>query len=109
MELDRLDGSEPLTLDVGSGTLAEVVAAINDTANETGLRAATVQVAPGSYRLLVESTSTGAGEDFALGLPGGTPLLGGPASVQPARDAEIGIGGSRSGRPPTRSPTWSPA
>jgi len=93
IELDRLDGDPAVSLSVGTGTLQEVAAAINDPDNETGLHATLVQVAPGSFRLMVESSATGAEEDFSLSLPGGGTLLGGESSVQSGRDAEIEIGG----------------
>ncbi|WP_183094868.1 flagellar filament capping protein FliD [Nocardioides stalactiti] len=93
IELDRLDGSSVVSLNVGTGTLQEVAAAINDTGNATGLRATLVQVGTGSFRLMVESTATGAAQDFTLSLPGGGALLGGASSTQAGRDAEISIGG----------------
>ncbi|WP_183100074.1 flagellar filament capping protein FliD [Nocardioides pelophilus] len=93
IELDRLDGSPAVSLSVGGGTLQEVAAAINDPDNATGLRATLVQVGTGSFRLMVESTATGVAQDFSLTLPGGGALLGGEASVQTGRDAEIEIGG----------------
>lgn len=93
IEIDRLDGSPVVALAVGGGTLQEVAAAVNDPANATGLRATLVQVAPGSFRLMVESSATGAAQDFTLSTPGGGALAGGPASVQVGRDARIEIGG----------------
>lgn len=57
------DGSSA-TLWVGSGSLAEVVAAIN--ASDTGLRAAAVRTAPGEYRLQVTSSTTGADSEFTI-------------------------------------------
>ena len=74
--LDRFDGS-PVEIDTGDGTLKGLVAAINAPANATGLRASTVKAADGSYRLLVESATTGRGEDFDLTALDGSPLLGG--------------------------------
>src|SRR3954452_12903362 len=53
-------GTKTVTVDsngMGTGTMAEAVAAIN--ASNQGVTAAAVQVAPGSYRLQVTSTSTG--------------------------------------------------
>ncbi len=66
--------------------------AINDPANATGLRATAVRVGEGSYRLLVESTATGAASDFTLtDAVDGTPLLGG-ATARAGRDAQITLG-----------------
>jgi flagellar hook-associated protein 2 len=57
------------TIDVGSGTLAEVVAGIN--ASDLGLRAAAVQTAPGVFRLQVTSATSGAASTFSVdGLDG---------------------------------------
>lgn len=90
VRLDRLDGT---TIDVDSkdGTLQGLAAAINDPANATGLRATTVKVAEGSYRLLVESTATGVASDFTLTAADGSPLLGG-ATVRAGADASIDVG-----------------
>ncbi|KAA1417717.1 flagellar filament capping protein FliD [Nocardioides humilatus] len=93
IELDRQDGGSVVSLSVGTGTLQEVADAINKPTNNTGLRATLVQVGTGSYRLMVESTATGELQDFSLALPGGAPLLGGAASVQTGRDAQIEVGG----------------
>jgi flagellar hook-associated protein 2 len=90
VRLDRFDGT-PVDLDTGGGTFAELVAAINDPANATGLRASAVRVGTDRYRLLVESVETGAQQDFALtGLDGGQ-LLGGQ-SVRAATDSRISLG-----------------
>jgi flagellar hook-associated protein 2 len=90
VRLDRFDGS-PVELDTGDGTLAGLVSAINDPTNATGLRASTIKVADGSYRLLVESASTGAAQDFALTAQDGSPLLGG-ATVRAGSDAALDFG-----------------
>jgi flagellar hook-associated protein 2 len=57
-------GTAKGTIDVGGGTLAEVVAGING--SSLGLRAAAVQTAPGQYRLQVTSTTSGAASAFTL-------------------------------------------
>jgi flagellar hook-associated protein 2 len=74
------------TIDVGNGSLAEVVAGIN--ASSLGLRAAAVQTAPGSYRLQVTSTTSGTASAFTLdGLTAfGTNVL------TTGQDAELSIG-----------------
>ncbi|MFA6576114.1 MAG: flagellar filament capping protein FliD [Nocardioides sp.] len=90
VRLDRFDGS-PVDIDSGDGTLAGLVAAINNPGNATGLHASAVRVADGQYRLLVESTATGVAQDFTLTAQDGSPLLGG-ATVRSGADAAIDIG-----------------
>lgn len=93
VRIDRLDGTAPQDL-ATDGTLQGLVTAINDPANATGLRATTVKVGDGSYRLLVEATSTGAASDFTLTDPAdGTTPLGG-ATVRAGRDAQVTLGDS---------------
>ncbi|MCL8027710.1 flagellar filament capping protein FliD [Nocardioides bruguierae] len=87
--LDRFDGS-PLTVETGDGTLQGLVDALNDPANATGVRATLVSSSSG-YRLMVESTETGAQSDFALTAADGSALLGG-AVVRAGTDAEIDLG-----------------
>jgi len=84
-------GADPLEVDTGDGTLAGLVAAINDPANETGLRATAVRVGTDQYRLLVESAETGAAQTFDLTDTVGQPLLGG-ATVRAGSDATIDLG-----------------
>jgi flagellar hook-associated protein 2 len=64
--IDVLDGSGATkgTIDVGNGTLDEVVAGING--SSLGLRAAAVQTAPGAYRLQVTSATAGSASAFSL-------------------------------------------
>lgn len=91
VRLDRLDGT---TLDLTTdGTLQGLVDAVNDPANETGLHATAVRVGTDQYRLLVESTETGAATDFTLTATDGSPLLGG-ATVRAGQDARITLGSS---------------
>jgi flagellar hook-associated protein 2 len=93
VRVDRLDGTAPQDLTT-DGTLSGLVDAINDPANKTGLSATAVQVSPGQYRLLVESTATGAAGDFTLtDAATGGPLLGGQ-TVRAGRDAQITLGSS---------------
>lgn len=84
-------GADPLDVDTGDGTLAGLVAAINDPANETGLRASAVRVGEGQYRLLVESAETGAAQAFDLTDADGQQLLGG-ATARAGTDARIDLG-----------------
>lgn len=59
------------TIEVGTGSLSDVVAAIN--ASDSGLVATAVQTGPGAYRLQVSSATTGAASSFTLaGLDGFT-------------------------------------
>lgn len=79
---------------ITGGTLEELAAAIN--AEDAGVRATLVKVGndgtADQYRLLVESTATGAAQDFQLTAADGSPLLGG-AAVRAGQDAQIDIGG----------------
>jgi flagellar hook-associated protein 2 len=81
------NGTEISTIDVGSGSLAEVVAAINNSA--TGLRASTVQTTPGNYRLQVTTKTSGAAGEFAItGLDG----FAGVDILTQGADAKITVG-----------------
>ncbi|MCR1786383.1 flagellar filament capping protein FliD [Nocardioides carbamazepini] len=87
-------GQPDVAISTTGGTLDQVAAAIN--AADKGVRATLVKVtssgAGDSYRLLVESTTTGADGTFELTAADGSPLLGG-ATVRAGRDAAITIGG----------------
>jgi flagellar hook-associated protein 2 len=86
LTLDRLDGSSEV-IDVGTGTLDEVVTAINNSGS--GLRATTVQTAPGAYRLQISANESGAASEFTLdGLDGFT----GTSLLTQGTDASITIG-----------------
>jgi flagellar hook-associated protein 2 len=78
-------------ISTGGGTLKEVAAAINAKSSETGVTATTVKVADGSYKLLTESTSTGAATSFTLTNGDGSGLLGG-STVRAGEDAQISLG-----------------
>lgn len=78
-------------INTGGGTLKEVVAAINASTGDTGVTATAIKVADGSYRLLVQSTATGADSSFTLTKADGTDLLGG-ATVKAGTDAVIDLG-----------------
>ncbi|MBO9521602.1 MAG: flagellar filament capping protein FliD [Nocardioidaceae bacterium] len=88
VRLDRLDGTS-VDLDTGDGTLRGLVAALN--ASGTGVKASTVRLDDGTYRLQVTSATTGAASDFTLTNLDGSALLGG-AGVTAGRDAEITVG-----------------
>lgn len=91
VRLDRLDGTTPVDL-TSDGTLGGLVAAINDPANATGLRATAVRVGTDQFRLVVESAATGAAGDFTLtSAADGSALLGG-AAVRQGRDAQVTVG-----------------
>lgn len=92
--IDRFDGS-PLTL-ASDGTLKGMVDAINDTANNTGLKASAIKVGTDSngdaqYQLFVESTETGTAQDFEITAEDGSALLGGYTS-RAGSDAKISLG-----------------
>jgi flagellar hook-associated protein 2 len=93
VRLDRLDGTAPVDLTT-DGTLGGLVAAINDPANATGLRATAVRVGTDQFRLVVESAATGAAGDFTLtDATDGSAILGG-ATVRQGRDAQVTVGDS---------------
>ena len=93
VRIDRLDGTNPVDLTT-DGTLQGLVNAVNDTANATGLRATAVKVGDDQYRLLVESTTTGAATDFTLtDATDGSALLG-DAAIRLGRDAQVTLGDS---------------
>ena len=69
LTLTRTSTGATTSIDVGNGTLAEVVAGINGAG--AGLSAVAVQTSPGAYRLQVSASSTGAASQFSLaGLDG---------------------------------------
>ncbi|WP_370290465.1 flagellar filament capping protein FliD [Nocardioides sp.] len=87
-------GQPDLTISTANGTLDELAAAINGA--DAGVRATLVRTGSASgvdqYRLLVESSTTGAGQAFGLTDAGGADLMGG-TTVRAGRDASIDIGG----------------
>lgn len=90
----KRSGEADLQVDTANGTLEELAAAIN--AAGAGVRATLVRTGSSGgvdqYRLLVESTATGATQDFELTDSTGAALLGG-STVRAGRDASIDIGG----------------
>ena len=89
LTLDRLDGTAPVTIETTDGKLSSVVSAINN--GGYGLRASALKLDDGTYRLSVESATTGAAGDFTLTNGDGSTLLGG-ATVRAGADAAITIG-----------------
>lgn len=87
-------GQPDLTIDTAGGTLEQLAAAINGA--DAGVRASLVRTGTSggtdTYRLLVESTDTGAAQAFGLTDSAGADLLGG-AVVRAGRDAVIDVGG----------------
>lgn len=83
-------GSKPAaTINTGDGSLAAVVAGINQA--NCGVQAAAVQVSAGQYRLQVTSTTTGAASAFTTtGLDSGP--LGAMANTATAQDAQLTVG-----------------
>jgi flagellar hook-associated protein 2 len=80
------DGTEK-TLEVGTGTLAEVVSALN--VSGSGVRAAAVQTSPGSYRLQITSTATGKDSEFSVS---GVAGLGDLNILSQGKDALLTVG-----------------
>ncbi|GAA1796260.1 flagellar filament capping protein FliD [Nocardioides hankookensis] len=89
----KITGSDgvPHSISVGGGTLQEMVTAINGSTADTGVKATAVRVSDGSYRLIAESTKTGAASAFTLTKDDGSDLLGG-AAVRAGTDAQINMG-----------------
>lgn len=88
VHLDYLDGTSK-DIDTGDRTLQGLVNALNTSG--TGVRASTVRLDNGTYRLQVTSATTGAASDFTLTNLDGSAILGG-ATVTAGRDAAITIG-----------------
>jgi flagellar hook-associated protein 2 len=86
--IDVTVGSTTTPLNVGGGTLDEVVSAING--SSLGVRAGTIKVADGSYRLQLSATATGAAGQFSIG--GLTSALGAATVTKTGADATIQIG-----------------
>jgi flagellar hook-associated protein 2 len=80
------DGTEKV-LEVGTGTLAEVASALN--AADSGVRAAAVQVSPGTYRLQITAGASGKDSEFSLsGLDG----MGDLNILSQGKDAVLTVG-----------------
>jgi flagellar hook-associated protein 2 len=90
LKLTKSDGTVT-SISTGTGSLQDVVAGINAKTSDTGVKATAVRVADGSYRLLTESTKTGASSAFTLTNADGSDLLGG-TTVRAGADAQISMG-----------------
>jgi flagellar hook-associated protein 2 len=80
----------PVTVNTGDGSLAGVVAGIN--AANAGVRASAVQVAPGSFRLQLTSTTTGADSDFVIADGANTTPFGALDETVHRQDASLLVG-----------------
>jgi flagellar hook-associated protein 2 len=95
------------TLAVGTGTLAEIVTAVNGA--NAGVTAAAVQVSPGAYKLQLTSTTTGAddGAGIALTRTNGNNAVNtssfGSMTVNAGTDAKVYVGPAGSGYTISRS------
>jgi flagellar hook-associated protein 2 len=83
-------GGKTQSIDVGSGSLGSVIAGLNATG--TGVKASTIKLDDGSYRLQVTSTTTGAASQFTLTNTDGSSILGGSTVNRLGADAAITIG-----------------
>ncbi|MGB7981810.1 MAG: flagellar filament capping protein FliD [Candidatus Nanopelagicales bacterium] len=88
VRLTSADGTQT-DLDTGDGTLDGLLSALN--ASGTNVRASTLRLDDGTYRLIVESATTGAASSFALTALDGSALLGG-ATVRAGQDAALTVG-----------------
>ena len=79
------------SVDVGDGSLASVVTAVN--AAGIGVRAAAVQVSAGQYKLQLTATTTGAASSFAVGAGALDPSLGGLVVLDGGQDAQVTVSG----------------
>ncbi|MBT0771422.1 flagellar filament capping protein FliD [Kineosporia sp. J2-2] len=94
ISLAKSDGTST-NINVGTGSLSEVVSAINSA--NAGITASAVQTSPGNYRLQIAATNTGAASSFTLsGLSGFTGGTGTDAmkTLVTGSDASITVGGS---------------
>lgn len=89
VSLDLQDGEGPVLLETGDATLQGLVDALNGA--DTGVRATTIKLDDGTYRLRVQSAETGLESDFTLKNEDGTDLLGGATEVL-GQDAQVIIG-----------------
>jgi flagellar hook-associated protein 2 len=90
LTLTRSDGTTA-SIDVGSGSLADVVDGINTSG--TGLTAAAVQTGAGAYRLQVSASGTGAASSFTLD---GVDGFGSMDVLTSGADATLHLGGDSS-------------
>jgi flagellar hook-associated protein 2 len=83
-------GGVQKTISTGGGTLQELVDAVNNA--NAGVRASTIKLTDGTYRLRVEATTTGAASAFTLTRSNGATLMGGMNTVTTGADASIKVG-----------------
>lgn len=79
------------TLATGSGTLQELVDAVNLSTKDTGVTATAVGTGNGGFRLLVQSTATGDNTSFTLKNTDQSALLG-DATIRAGADAKVDLG-----------------
>lgn len=89
VRLTKADGTTT-DLETGNGTLGGLVGALNGAG--TGLRASTLRLDDGTYRLSVTSATSGEDSVFTLTDLDGTDLLGGATVSAAGQDASITIG-----------------
>ncbi len=94
IELDK-NGTKT-SINVGTGTLSEVVSAINS--SNAGVTASAVQTSPGTYRLQISSTTTGSASSFTVaGLSGFSGASGAMVPLTTGTDAKIRVGDPATG------------
>ena len=84
-------GLPPATISVGTGTLSEVISAIN-AAPAAGVSATAVQVSPGQYKLLLTSKVTGSAGGFSVSGTVDDTQLSNNTSAQDAKVTVPGVG-----------------
>ncbi|HET6563485.1 MAG TPA: flagellar filament capping protein FliD [Marmoricola sp.] len=88
--VDLFDGKGPQELETGDGTLRGLVDAVNGWGK--GLRATTLNLGDGTYRLRIESAATGTASKFELKTVGDAGNLGEGVATVTGADAEIQVG-----------------
>jgi flagellar hook-associated protein 2 len=87
LTLHNVSTGADTSIDVGTGSLSDVVAAINTSG--TGYTAAAVQTGTGTYRLQVASATTGVATEFTLG---GTDTFPATSVLTQGTDAQVHVG-----------------
>lgn len=83
-------GGTAVDINVGTGTLADVVTAIN--AANAGVTASAMQVSPGNYRLQIASVTTGSAGELTVDGTALTGVLGALGTLSSATDAKLTVG-----------------
>lgn len=91
IEIYDAGGSTVGSVTPTSGSIQDVAATLNGASAQTGVRATTVQVAPGQYRLQLSSVKTGSAAAFSVS-PDFAASAGFGAPLQAASDAVIHVG-----------------